>query len=234
MGDERVHSGTRLRVGLDKGQDVGSAMGQGVPCVGHSKNETSKREISLNGSARDAFRNRADELRYTERCTASGARASTPLRPAQAGGEVNGRLAAGVGRGRPFRLPFQDQRHTVVTSCSAGEPEYVIQAVTGQPSEKVLEHYSLNGRRQEVRCSRGWRRGGGGRRGLPEVPIQRRTQKSAGSPAPRSMKRVTSWCAKNRNFGSRVWRFAKPAMALRESRRVLRFPAEILPSAIPS
>ena len=49
--------------------DVESATGKGVLYVGHSKNETSKREIPLNGAAREAFTqmlNRADELGHTE------------------------------------------------------------------------------------------------------------------------------------------------------------------------
>jgi integrase len=65
------------------------------------------------------------------------------LRPDQAGEEVDGawrslRDAAGLPR---FR--FHDLRHTVVTDLlEAGEPEHVIQAVTGQLSKKMLEHYS--------------------------------------------------------------------------------------------
>ena len=35
--------------------DVESATGKGVLYVGHSKNETSKREIPLNGAAREVF-----------------------------------------------------------------------------------------------------------------------------------------------------------------------------------
>ena len=50
---------------LDKMWDVESATGKGVLYVGHSKNETSKREIPLNGAAREVFTqmlNGADEL----------------------------------------------------------------------------------------------------------------------------------------------------------------------------
>jgi hypothetical protein len=54
---------------------------------------------------------------------------------------------------------FHDQRYTVVTELlEAGEPEYVIQAVTGQLSKKMLEHYSQR-LKAKGRCSRGWRRG---------------------------------------------------------------------------
>jgi integrase len=65
------------------------------------------------------------------------------LRPDQAGEELGRRWrslgdAAGVAG---FR--FHDLRHTVVTDLlEAGEPEHVIQAVTGQLSKKMLEHYS--------------------------------------------------------------------------------------------
>jgi Phage integrase family len=59
---------------------------------------------------------------------------------------------------------FHDLRHTVVTDLlEAGEPEHVIQAVTGQLSKKMLEHYShqrLKGKRSmferiEVRRKKG-------------------------------------------------------------------------------
>jgi integrase len=54
---------------------------------------------------------------------------------------------------------FHDLRHTVVTDLlEAGEPEHVIQAVTGQLSKKMLGRTS--GSRRKVRCSRGWRYGG--------------------------------------------------------------------------
>ena len=58
---------------------------------------------------------------------------------------------------------FHDLRHTVVTDLlEAGEPEHVIQAVTGQLSKKMLEHYSHSGSRQR---SDAWAdRGSGGRR----------------------------------------------------------------------
>jgi integrase len=44
------------------------------------------------------------------------------------------------------RLPgfrFHDLRHTVVTDLvEAGEPEHVIEAITGHLSRRMLEHYS--------------------------------------------------------------------------------------------
>ena len=40
-------------------------------------------------------------------------------------------------------LRFHDLRHTVVTDLlEAGEPEHVIEAVTGHLSQRMLEHYS--------------------------------------------------------------------------------------------
>jgi integrase len=59
----------RKDVDLEKVWDVDSATGKGVLYVGHSKNETSKRQIPLNGAARDAITRRlksADELGHTE------------------------------------------------------------------------------------------------------------------------------------------------------------------------
>jgi hypothetical protein len=59
----------RKDVDLEKVWDVESATGKGVLYVGHSKNETSKRKIPLNGAARDAITRmlkRADELGHTE------------------------------------------------------------------------------------------------------------------------------------------------------------------------
>ena len=48
------------------------------------------------------------------------------------------RAAAGL---KGFR--FHDLRHTVVTDLlEAGEPEHVIEAVTGHLSRRMLEHYS--------------------------------------------------------------------------------------------
>ena len=70
----------REAVDLDKARDVESAIGKGVLYVGHSKNETSKRRISLNGAARDAITRmlkRADELGQTTLSITSGARINT-------------------------------------------------------------------------------------------------------------------------------------------------------------
>ena len=80
---------------------------------------------------------------------------------------------------------FHDLRHTVVTDLlEAGEPEHVIQAVTGQLSKKMLEHYWTSGSRQKVRCLRGWRYGG--RRERLEISTQRVDRESPRSGWPRS------------------------------------------------
>jgi hypothetical protein len=58
----------RNDVDLEKVWDVESATGKGVLYVGHSKNETSKRKMPLNGAAGDAISpmlKRADELAHT-------------------------------------------------------------------------------------------------------------------------------------------------------------------------
>jgi integrase len=53
------------------------------------------------------------------------------------------RLAVATGRHRLPGFRFHDLRHTVVTDLlEAGEVEHVIQAVTGQFSKRMLEHYS--------------------------------------------------------------------------------------------
>jgi integrase len=127
--------------------DVESATGKGALYVGHSKNETSKRQIPLIGAAREAITRmlkRADELGHTKPehylWCASQHHRYDPTNPAKRsdGAWRSLRDAAGLPR---FRL--HDLRHTVVTDLlEAGEPEHVIQAVTGQLSRRMLEHYS--------------------------------------------------------------------------------------------
>jgi integrase len=137
----------RKDVDLDKAWDVESAIGKGVLYVGHSKNETSKRRIPLNGAARDAITRmlkRADELGHTDAehylWCANQHHNYDPTKPGKKWDVAwrSLRKAAGL---PGFR--FHDLRHTVVTDLlEAGEPEHVIQAVTGQLSKKMLEHYS--------------------------------------------------------------------------------------------
>jgi integrase len=137
----------RRDVDLEKVWDVDSATGKGVLNVTRSKNETSKRPIPLNGAARRAVEQmlkKADALGHTEPnhylWCASQHHKFDPTKPAR---QWNGawrslRNAAGL---RGFR--FHDLRHTVVTDLlEAGEPEHVIEAITGHLSRRMLEHYS--------------------------------------------------------------------------------------------
>jgi integrase len=39
-------------------------------------------------------------------------------------------------------LRFHDLRHTVVTRLEAGEPDHVVESITGHLSRRMLEHYS--------------------------------------------------------------------------------------------
>ena len=138
----------RKDVDLEKVWDVdNTASGKGVIYVGHSKNENSKRKIPLNSAAREAVARmlkRADELGHTDPehylwCASQHLK----YRPAEPAKQWTGawhslRDAAGL---KGFR--FHDLRHTVVTDLlEAGEPEHVIQAITGQLSKRMLEHYS--------------------------------------------------------------------------------------------
>jgi integrase len=139
----------RKDVDLDKVWDAadGAAAGHGVLYVGHSKNETSKRKIPLNTDARDAVTRmlkRADDLGHTDPAhylwCASQHHKFDPKRPARKWDTAWRALVKAAGL-PGFR--FHDLRHTVVTDLlEAGEPEHVIQAVTGQLSKKMLEHYS--------------------------------------------------------------------------------------------
>ena len=137
----------RRNIDLEKVWDVESATGKGVLYVTRSKNETSKRPIPLNQAARGAVERmlkRADDLGHTDPehyvWCASQHHKYDPWKPASKwdGAWRSLRKAA--------RLPgfrFHDLRHTVVTDLlEAGEPDHVIQAVTGQLSKKMLEHYS--------------------------------------------------------------------------------------------
>ena len=98
----------------------------------------------------------------------SGAPASTTTRPDQAGEEVGRRLAVATGAAGLPGFRFHDLRHTVVTDLlEAGEPEHVIQAVTGQLSKKMLEHYSHQ--RLKAKGQMLARMGYGGRRERPST-----------------------------------------------------------------
>jgi integrase len=95
--------------------DVESATGKGVLYVGHSKNETSKRKLPLNGAAREAITRmlkRAHELGHTDPehylWCASQHHHYDPAKPAKQWGAAwrSLRVAAGL---PGFR--FHDLRH---------------------------------------------------------------------------------------------------------------------------
>jgi integrase len=137
----------RRDVDLEKVWDVESATGKGVLYVTRSKNETSKRAIPLNTAARSAVERMlkcADELGHTAPehylWCANQHHKFDPTKPASKWDTAwrSLRDAAGL---PGFR--FHDLRHTVVTDLlEAGEPEHVIEAVTGHLSRRMLEHYS--------------------------------------------------------------------------------------------
>ena len=112
-----------------------------------SKNETSKRIIPLNESAFDAVQRmviRADTLGFNEPdhylWCASRHHKLDPTKPASQwdGAWRALRKAAGLPG-----LRFHDLRHTVVTRLlEAGEPDHVVESITGHLSRRMLEHYS--------------------------------------------------------------------------------------------
>ncbi len=137
----------RRDVDLEKVWDVDSATGKGVLYVTRSKNETSKRPLPLNKSAREAVERmlkRADTLGHTSPdhylWCASQHHKFDPTKPARKWDTAWHALRDAAGL-PGFR--FHDLRHTVVTDLlEAGEPEHVIEAVTGHLSRRMLEHYS--------------------------------------------------------------------------------------------
>jgi integrase len=137
----------RRDIDLEKVWDVESTTGKGVLYVTKSKNESSKRVIPLNQAAREAVERmlkRSDGLGHTDPnhyvWCASQHHKFDPTIPASKwdGAWRSLRKAAGL---PGFR--FHDLRHTVVTDLlEAGEPEHVIEAITGHLSRRMLEHYS--------------------------------------------------------------------------------------------
>jgi len=112
-----------------------------------SKNETSKRVIPLNNSAFDAVQRmvkRADTLGHSAPehylWCASQHHKLDPTKPALQWDTAWRALrdaAALPG------LRFHDLRHTVVTRLlEAGEPDHVVESITGHLSRRMLEHYS--------------------------------------------------------------------------------------------
>jgi integrase len=112
-----------------------------------SKNETSKRVIPLNNSAFDAVQRmvkRADTLGHTDRehylWCASQHHKLDPTKPASKWDTAWRALRDAAGLPG---LRFHDLRHTVVTRLlEAGEPDHVVESITGHLSRRMLEHYS--------------------------------------------------------------------------------------------
>lgn len=137
----------RRNIDLEKVWDVESATGKGVLYVTRSKNETSKRPIPLNQAASEAVERmlkRADALGHADPdhyvWCASQYHNFDPTKPASKWDTAWHALRDAAGL-PGFR--FHDLRHTVVTDLlEAGEPEHVIEAVTGHLSRRMLEHYS--------------------------------------------------------------------------------------------
>ena len=109
------------------------------------QNETSKRVIPLNDSAFDAVQRmvkRADKLGNTEPqhylwCASQHHKLDPPASKWDTAWRALHEAAGLPG------LRFHDLRHTVVTrSLEAGEPDHVVESITGHLSRRMLEHYS--------------------------------------------------------------------------------------------
>jgi integrase len=115
--------------------------------VRSSKNETSKRVIPLNQAAFDAVKRmltRADRLGHVEPdhylWCASQHHKFEPTMPARKWDTAWRALRDAAGLPG---LRFHDLRHTVVTRLlEAGEPDHVVESITGHLSRRMLEHYS--------------------------------------------------------------------------------------------
>lgn len=115
--------------------------------IRNSKNETSKRVIPLNAPALAAVERmlaRADKLGHTNPdhylWCASQYHKFDPTEPAANWNSAWRALRTAAGL--PW-LRFHDLRHTVVTELlEAGEPDHVVESITGHLSRRMLEHYS--------------------------------------------------------------------------------------------
>jgi integrase len=112
-----------------------------------SKNQTSKRVIPLNDPAFDAVQRmvkRSDALGHSEPhhylWCASQHHKLDPTKPASHWNTAWRALRDAAGLPG---LRFHDLRHTVVTRLlEAGEPDHVVESITGHLSRRMLEHYS--------------------------------------------------------------------------------------------
>ena len=119
----------------------------GVLHIRRSKNETSLRRLPLNADALTAVQTQLTQLAahgplqpdwyIWPNLKANGYR---PDVPTQTWTWTWRRLCQAAGLSG---LRFHDLRHTVVTRLlEAGEPDHVVQAITGHLSKRMLEHYS--------------------------------------------------------------------------------------------
>jgi integrase len=112
-----------------------------------SKNEGSKRVLPLNDDALGAVKTmieRADQLGHVDPehylWCASQHHKLDPTKPAEKWDTAWRALRDAAGLPR---LRFHDLRHTVVTRLlEAGEPDHVVESITGHLSRRMLEHYS--------------------------------------------------------------------------------------------
>ena len=112
-----------------------------------SKNEGSKRVLPLNDDALGAVTamiERADQLGHVDPehylWCASQHHKLDPTKPAEKWDTAWRALRDAAGL---RRLRFHDLRHTVVTRLlEAGEPDHVVESITGHLSRRMLEHYS--------------------------------------------------------------------------------------------
>jgi integrase len=115
--------------------------------IRRSKNEGSKRVLPLNDDALNAVKTmlrRADELGHTDPehylWCANQHHKFDPTKPARKWDTAWRALRDAAGL-PGFR--FHDLRHTVVTELlEAGEPDHVVESITGHLSRRMLEHYS--------------------------------------------------------------------------------------------
>jgi integrase len=115
--------------------------------IRRSKNEGSKRVLPLNETAFGAMKTmleRADKLGHTDPehylwCSSQHLKFD-PTKPARKWDTAWRALRDAAGLPG---LRFHDLRHTVVTRLlEAGEPDHVVESITGHLSRRMLEHYS--------------------------------------------------------------------------------------------
>jgi integrase len=115
--------------------------------IRRSKNETSHRLLPLNAPAKIAVERmlaRADALGHTDPAhylwPANQWHRFDPTQPAKKWDTAWRALRDAAGLSG---LRFHDLRHTVITELlEAGEPDHVVESISGHLSRRMLEHYS--------------------------------------------------------------------------------------------